>query len=881
MRQEMGIKCLNPPKIGTEGFFEKINANYESFGATFQEEELMHLVTSAPEVYLEGNQFTTFANQNVSNKQEIKVELINNLLNRIVAYGTQDFTYQDTVYITNMLHKLGIHHTEEFMRQVKQLQEEQNNINKLTNIYSDKQEYLKKMIISNQKKHISQEERNTIIENILQVIEQTIGQPVDNLVMNVLEEQMKKLDITNLAEFMSIVTKQEENHEHMKEIYHFIEDRKAFFTSVLQKNESALSAENTTLQQIDSFVTYVTKEDTFSFSKSNIEYITNQLQEIGVEEVEQFIDHLEILQQENHSLKEYKKQFQNSNAFFESVLLTYMKKEEINRLYMEQEKKQKDNYFLHSEVMKRLDSSKIYQEVFFHNQNLKSKENTLLKEQVLVSEQVRLSDAMKVQEYRNEVTGQDMPLIYYRENIFEEGDQIKEIEKTTTEEKIASAILLGLSDQLYTSVFQQIKENKNIWFDFTNALYQTSENTLRRMQNMYTDNTLINQNRRELTNQIRQSRSQELHSLTDIIYNQQSDSTQNMYENHQNIYQMQQKNFEDNRIAQQTISENIQNKIEMIQKNQVMNQHSEENNTYNGDNNIMFSQNKADISIEESDKTDNMQITAMTLKEQLDIINQKNIERQKLMINNTKEQVKVSDIRVDHMKAMKDSKKAFLNPDELLLEYLTSPEKEMAEEAKKDESPYQNMDDQTKSIMELINLYQNNPEKILRAQNINTTASLEYLQKEINSVDQIVTETNEIQKSEEVFQNKTEEILKKVEQEQTRNITNTKENIRYNKKIDFIYKQENTEVTDQILEAIEETRNSSSFRQNIDNVTETSQQVTQTRIENINKNITTRTDENINEIVQRSMNQQLNSLTDKVYQQIEKKLSMERKRRGY
>ena len=99
-------------------------------------EDLLHLVNTPLELFLAESGVTNVSNQmNLYRSQENKVEIINNLLNRILVSGEGSFTYQDRVYITNMLRKLGITDDKLFMTQVSRIKEEIDSRSKLINMY--------------------------------------------------------------------------------------------------------------------------------------------------------------------------------------------------------------------------------------------------------------------------------------------------------------------------------------------------------------------------------------------------------------------------------------------------------------------------------------------------------------------------------------------------------------------------------------------------------------------------------------------------------------------------------------------------------------------------------------------------------------------------
>lgn len=130
------LACARGIASPQEGFCERIRGNYQWMAVQVDEEELLHLVTTPPEVYLEESGMTSIVqNTRIENRQEQKLEMINNLLNRISLTENVSLTYHDRVYITDVLHKLGIKDARQFMKRVQMQKQETKNAEELTSLY--------------------------------------------------------------------------------------------------------------------------------------------------------------------------------------------------------------------------------------------------------------------------------------------------------------------------------------------------------------------------------------------------------------------------------------------------------------------------------------------------------------------------------------------------------------------------------------------------------------------------------------------------------------------------------------------------------------------------------------------------------------------------
>lgn len=124
-----------------ESFCERIRGNYSLLGAHFTAKDLLFLMTAPPELPEQLGGMTTLVNQqNTVDVRSVTMEVVNHVVNRILLDGTQQFTYQDQVYITMALNRLGITNVAQFMDQVRQLQVETESTVHMTKLYQEELE---------------------------------------------------------------------------------------------------------------------------------------------------------------------------------------------------------------------------------------------------------------------------------------------------------------------------------------------------------------------------------------------------------------------------------------------------------------------------------------------------------------------------------------------------------------------------------------------------------------------------------------------------------------------------------------------------------------------------------------------------------------------
>lgn len=158
-----------------ENFTERIRGNYQQIGHYMESTDLLHLVTQPPEIFLMEGGDTMFANEtNIENRQIQKVEIINNLVNRILISADGTLHYQDRVYISNILHQLGIHDDRKFMREVRKAFQETKEQNELINLYWNNMIELRNMVSEYQEQNETtvREETEELNQEVLHLHEE-------------------------------------------------------------------------------------------------------------------------------------------------------------------------------------------------------------------------------------------------------------------------------------------------------------------------------------------------------------------------------------------------------------------------------------------------------------------------------------------------------------------------------------------------------------------------------------------------------------------------------------------------------------------------------------------------------------------------------------
>ena len=127
--------------------YNRMVANYSLMASDINPEEMLHVLTSPPEIYLaEGGMTTVTGTTVLNNRREENIEIINNVLNRILVSADMPLTYQDRTYISEVLRKVGIRDDRKFMNEVRQLIQETKDTNELINIYLSRPEEFRQYV---------------------------------------------------------------------------------------------------------------------------------------------------------------------------------------------------------------------------------------------------------------------------------------------------------------------------------------------------------------------------------------------------------------------------------------------------------------------------------------------------------------------------------------------------------------------------------------------------------------------------------------------------------------------------------------------------------------------------------------------------------------
>lgn len=166
MKNPLVLQSISAFGIYSDSLGEKIYGNYQVFGTAIAGEDLIHMTMQEPDIYVGiQNNGPFLVDNQIHADNQVRLELINQLINRIMLYDSPEFTYQDEVFVASVLQKLGVTDVNEFMRLVKLHMEKNELTVALINKYFDEGREFARTVNEFLESHIYGEQELEVIKN--------------------------------------------------------------------------------------------------------------------------------------------------------------------------------------------------------------------------------------------------------------------------------------------------------------------------------------------------------------------------------------------------------------------------------------------------------------------------------------------------------------------------------------------------------------------------------------------------------------------------------------------------------------------------------------------------------------------------------------------
>lgn len=565
---------------------------------------------------------------------------------------------------------------------------------------------------------------------------------------------------------------------------------------------------------INNLLNRLSVQNQFEWTYQDQVYIETVLRKLGIKNTISFMEEIKKKIEQNQSLEQKIEKYWN-------YLITYEENQENNReeLMIDQKEFHYENgenrIHLHENIMKRLQTGLIYQILDNFNSKTSYDNRSITNHQLNLSEQKMTARQIFLNQMETYLTGTEIPFIYLENNTFERLEEQEEYyEEKEINRRITEAVLHRLIESVHLERMTGYKEEKHLWINIKNALYQTAENTLFRMQN--------------LTNF-----KNEIQKRADHILERREYVIQNYHENRElnlkteQLIHPEKLILEENEVNQETL----------------LKQETKE------------------------------------LQQELFKINQKNLENLEKFQTILQEKKEIPKARsISREERRRESLKALQEPEALLLQYKKEERLEKTREETVKKEILEHLPADTRYVLETIERFKISPdaegnEKISKNNLALLMQDTQLIHRETMQEERL---DNEIHK----ISSETEKIIEHWQQERKEPLQMS-ETRQLHQAVSMIHKQEKQSVEEEVLQEI--------LEQNRRNVTEKKEQeILQSQKSTITTvhrqeetRITEKNMQDITRLIDQGVKRQIGSISDQVYHRLEKKLSNEKKRRGF
>lgn len=471
------------------------------------------------------------------------------------------------------------------------------------------------------------------------------------------------------------------------------------------------------LDVINHLINRILMSGTENFSYQDTVYISNVLRKLGIQDVSSFMKQVYKLQEERKENNKLINIYEEQKELLISIFNEEVEKQDKRKSKDDMDLKESSvNYHLHQNVFNRLNTEKVYEDIRNFTQGLESTTSKIFNNEMAVSEQISMISNFNLNNLKNKIMNKNEPIYYYHANQYELVEE-NISDNQTPEERITSAILLNLVDQIYSMRINQIESNAHNWYSIAGSLFQTSENTWKRYETNHKEGKKVLSNMYDTMVEIVNNKQNERNIITNIV-------NELKVINEENISELNNQ-YRDDTFVRNTIQNIIENKNISLTTTEyteeIINSLNNEFNINSENNNINYAQVTDLTYLEQNNNNaeflDNVSDVTYETVRNLEEINRRNIENYKKILEIEKSRPKLKDIKLNKEKARENALRALESPEEVLIELMNSKQTDEYNELniKLDEQFYNLLSEETKNIFmqvsqqkrgEVINPYQ-------------------------------------------------------------------------------------------------------------------------------------------------------------------------------
>lgn len=829
------LKCKVPEHSMHEGFYHRITDPYSMMSINLTPEELLHVMTTAPEYYFGGGDETSiFQQMNVHTHQENNLEVINNLMNRITVHESAELTYQDRVYITDILQKMGIRKVSEFMQQVRQIKQEQDNTTSLIDLYWNHATELRQLIENyhsmQKSEQVTQEltEQSQMLHLHEDILNRLQTAAVYQIVQNFNRRQQGDIKISNTELLLSEQyrtaqnillqkLKSEARGEHTPLIF-----RHENYYEEQQLSEERVN-ENTILSQISSAVllnlvdnVYQSRSDQRLRSGDSwyhMEQAFYQNAENTMQRIENRISsHFETDRNTEHVYQARYNEFQNNEI---SIL---------NQLFEERhsEQYQTVNELLRQEMVR---------------QELVNRMTQQTDEQLLLEQIEQITRAQYYSDHSSQVVNRLLD------------KHVSNIEQTNARE-------------LRQMIEQQKQLNRTDHYELSRIEHRNIENNegdILQEQNIYDQKQNVTD--------------QQLTVSTERINQLQQDTI--------NVQQKYMQTIEGIRETMERTASQAQDEAYRISH---PTDHESADRLYTERKNVNVAEGDVydeQTTYEQTQNIDKRNIS--TIEQELSRINRENINNQykyMQMMEGIRESMERPRERKSPEQMRRESLMGLEHPTEMLEQLRAEGEKQQEAKQEKLSQVMKLLPEQTRAVYETIREYLEAPME-LRREMTGVSDDMGMLIRDIHQAELVQKQSKLVHTQQEQLHEQTREVIDRwnehtPEQPQKKQVYEQRHT-----DVTLVHRSQQQQVDEELIQQMMEQNRTLSNTVRTQNETITNYDKTERTYHNINTQQVISQEENVTELVRQGVQRELGALSEKIYHKLEKRLESEKRRRGY
>lgn len=611
------------------------------------------------------------------------------------------------------------------------------------------------------------------------------------------------------------------------------------------------------IEVINDVLNRILVSDTYPMTYQDQTFIQSMLRKMGVTNVQEFMNQFRHMRKEIKNVSHLTELYESGQELI-SQIQEYREHTEAAQPEPEAENQSSPaQSWLYQEIFNRLRTEHVYEDVRSYLSANMDNSSVIHRLEMQVSQQTITRQNLTLNRLQNELSREDQPLVYHYQNIyeFEEEGEITNQEGDTVN-RFNEAVLLNSLNQMYALRSEELSTTRNVWYQLADSVYQTAENTFRRMEENENRYLISKEAFHQYSQSVEQHQKEEIQAL-EQLFTRNTEQNSRIYENI-------------NRYGDTSLIH-----PEVLPGMEAGTERSDERT---GD--------KTSHSQEIVTRREVHQITKETkeelLKHQLDIINQQNLERYTRLQELRAEQEKTEKSgQIDRRRAMTDGLRAIENPEEVLLTYLEHNTETQTERIQTNERLRQIIGSEGVQVLETLEqLQKGNTEGPLSGMT-GPAAQIRFIRDIARSREE--AELVHRQEAESHHETVIREVQKEIERTEA-----GRERARVTRRDapgtvteeQLVHRQNETVFDEEFFDELKQQMQTNRIqtRESHETVRETRQ--VQEIVNNRVNELRLHQNEDLERIISQNVSRQLGSLSEQVYGRLEKRMDAERRRRG-